>query len=121
MIKILGKEKLIAYVSGEHPKIIFKQQRSHENDNDAGIEVVRDIRLLYHMYSMTCEEITGFLKKIKHKIQSKDIRYFHSQRNAISLFDALRHNKFRVNIFLVFSSVKPGGQSPVHLISCQRN
>ena len=95
LIKILGKSELISYISGETPKITFKSQRSHENDNNAGIEIVRDIRKLYHMHSMSNEEIIAFIEKLEHKIQIKDTRYFHSQKNAISLFEALRHSKLK--------------------------
>lgn len=91
LIRIIGKDKLIQYVSGENPKIIFKEQRTHQSDNTAGVQIERDIRKLYKLYNLSNKEIDTLLNRIKKKINAKDLTYFYSQRKAIDLFEALQY------------------------------
>lgn len=89
LIEIIGKNQLISYVSGTTPKIAFSQQQPHDDGTTAGLEVLRDIRSLFHLYSSSQHEANALLNKIDQKIEMEDISYFYSQRKVISLFDAL--------------------------------
>lgn len=86
---IIGKKELIKAVSGENPKITFKQQSKHQKVTTGGVEITRDIRKIYQLHSLSNSRIKKLLDKIYNKIQEKDLHYFYSQRKAISLFDAL--------------------------------
>lgn len=92
LIDIIGKNKLITYVSGESPKITFVQQKSHDNSNTAGVEISRDIQALFRLYLMSEQRIQELFEKITQKIKTKDISYFYSQRKVISLFDAMGYH-----------------------------
>ena len=89
LIEIIGKEHLISYVYGEHPKIRFVAQQKHRQENTAGLEITRDIRSLYSLYLLSNDEITELISKIKSKVKSKDLSYFYSQQKVISMFEAL--------------------------------
>ncbi len=91
LTEIIGKEDLIAAVSGDSPTIIFKQQQERKNNNTAGIEIERDVRNLYKLYLLDDTSIDALLKKIEHKIKDKDLSYFFNQRKAIDLFEGLRY------------------------------
>ena len=93
LIEIIGKECLISYVYGEHPKITFVAQQKHRKENTAGLEITRDIRRLYSLHMLSNDEITQLISKIKDKVKSKDLSYFYSQSKVISMFEALcSHN-----------------------------
>lgn len=99
LVDIIGKESLIKFVSGNKPKICFLKQKEHENSNTAGVEITRDIRTLYNMYTLTTTQIQDLLSKINEKIETKDINYFYSQKKTISLFEALtEHSISGINI-----------------------
>lgn len=105
LTEVIGKQKLIEYVSGKNPKIIFKKQRSHQHNNTAGAEIERDIRKLYKLYSLKSKDAYGLFEKIERKINSKKLSYFFTQRKAIDLFEALRfvgENKYSKELFLNF-------------------
>lgn len=91
LIEILGKDKLINFVSGDNPKLEFIKQRNHCIDNTAGIEITRDIHTLYQLHTLSKKAIDELQLKLKTKIEAKDLSYFYSQRKVISLFESLKH------------------------------
>jgi len=118
LTEIIGKQKLIEYVSGKSPKITFKKQRRHQHNNTAGAEIERDIRKLYKLYSLKSKEVRKLFEKIERKIDNNKLSYFFTQRKAIDLFEALRfvgENKYPKELFLDFCeklniSLTPGGE-----------
>ena len=92
LIDIIGKDKLITYVSGRNPKITFYPQKEHNNTTTAGREISRDIHNLYHLYRLDNQSINKLFDKLHYKITSKDLSYFHSQRKVIDLFNALGYH-----------------------------
>lgn len=102
LTEIIGKDDLIAAVSGHLPKIVFKQQQKRKDNNTAGIEIERDVRNLYKLYLFDDNFIEILLKKIERKITEKDLSYFSNQRKAIDLFEGLRYanvNKYDSKTF----------------------
>ena len=89
LIKIIGKEELIRNVYGNHPKVEFIRQKEHQSATTGGVEIARDIRMLYRIHLYEEKEIDALVNKIKAKVQSEDAFYFYSQRKTISLFEAL--------------------------------
>ena len=89
IIGIIGKEKLVNYVSGKNPKIEFVKQRKHLFDSTAGVEISKDIRKIGFLYEMNQKSIDCLFKKITDNIKTKNTTYFFSQPKAISLADAL--------------------------------
>lgn len=92
LIDIIGKDLLIAYVSGRNPKVTFDRQKGHNNTTTAGLEISRDIQSLYRLYRLDEKSINKLFDKICQKIASKDLSYFYSQRKVIDLFDALGYH-----------------------------
>ena len=90
LIEIIGKEKLIKYVYGNKPKIKLIPQKKHISDNTAGVEIARDLRMIYRLHMLSNNEIEELLSKIRIKILQKDLSYFYSQKKAISIFDSLK-------------------------------
>ena len=90
LIEILDKEKMIAYTSGETPKISFKPQSTHQHNNTAGVEIERDVRRLYKLYSIKNKDVHKLIDKIRRRIKNKKLSYFYSQRKTIDLFEALK-------------------------------
>ncbi len=93
LIELVGKESLIEYVSGENPKIKIIEQRQHENESTAGVEITRDIRKLYRLHLLSTNEIEILLSKINKKVNTKDLSYFYTQKKAIGLFEALQYHE----------------------------
>ncbi len=89
LIDIIGKNNLIAQVSGKKPKIRFVPQAQHQYDNSGGVEITRDIRFLYQAHAQKSINIEELLSKVKSMYNTQDLTYFHSQRKAISLYEAL--------------------------------
>ena len=96
LIEIIGKDNLIESVSGANPKIEFVKQREHRIDNTAGIEITRDIRLIYGIHRLQNNEINNLLSKLKTKIKEKDLSYFYSQKKVISLFEAIKYYELEI-------------------------
>lgn len=92
LIEIIGKERLISYVSGRKPKIVFSLQKEHDCSTTAGLEISRDILSLLNLYRLDEDSINSLFDKIYRKILLRDLSYFYSQRKVISLFDALGHH-----------------------------
>ena len=97
LVSIIGKEELIRKVSGKNPSIRFIKQSAHTRGNTAGLEITRDIRMLYKMYLLTDVAVQELIKKILDRVSSRDLQYFYSQRKTISLYDAL--NEFGITEF----------------------
>lgn len=95
LTEIIGKENLITAVSGNTPKIIFKQQQKHKNNDTAGIEIERDVRSLYKLYLLDDVSVDNLLKKIERKVNEKDLLYFFNQRKTIDLFEALKYSSIK--------------------------
>lgn len=103
LVEIIGKEKLIEYVSGVDPKIEFIKQRPHRIENTAGVEITRDIRKLYNLYMLNEDDIEKLLHKITEKIEKEDLSYFYSQEKTISIFEALKYHQIDImNISIAF-------------------
>lgn len=105
LTEIVGKNKLIEYVSGKKPKIVFKKQRKHQHNNTAGVEIERDIRKLYKLYTLKSTDVSSLLEKIERKIQNKKLSYFFTQRKVVDLFEALKfvgEKKYAAELFLEF-------------------
>lgn len=103
LIEIIGKQKLIEYVSGRKPKISFIKQKKHQHHNTAGVEIERDVRKLYKLYLLRKRDISNLLDKIENRLQGKKLSYFYTQRKTIDLFDALEYvgwRKYRAEHFL---------------------
>lgn len=90
LIEIIGKQTLIEYVSGKKPKITFRKQRTHQHANTAGIEIERDVRKLYRLYSLKSSEIQKLLQKIDKRVKHQKTSYFFTQRKTIDLFEAIK-------------------------------
>jgi hypothetical protein len=56
-------------------------------------EVRKDIRKIYNAYKLSETELENLIKKIKIKIEEKDLQYFIKQENVISLVSALNELK----------------------------
>lgn len=74
---------------GKNPRIRFEQQQPSYCICNSEFDIKKDIQKLYVLQKYNNEEINDLLMKIDHKIQTKDIKYFCSQQNIISLYDAL--------------------------------
>lgn len=90
LIEILDKNKMTEYTYGENPKISFEPQRIHQHNNTAGVEIERDIRKLYKLYSAKSKDARKLIDKIRGRIKSAKHSYFYSQRKTIDLFEALK-------------------------------
>lgn len=102
LIKIIGKGELIKNVYGNHPKVEFIKQREHQATTTGGVEITRHISALYKLHMYEEDEVNALVKRVRDKVDSGDIGYFHSQRKTISLFDALLFQKidgFSVKVF----------------------
>lgn len=89
LVGIVGKEKLVNFVSGESPKITFVKQQQHLPDSSAGLKISKDIRKIYNFYQYTDKEIQDILDHVSKRIDDCDIDYFFTQSNVISLAKAL--------------------------------
>ena len=89
LVKVLGTDELLFRMYGKNPRIRFEKQEPSYQICNSEFDVTKDIRKLYVLQKYSNEEIITILKKINQKIQSKDIKYFCSQQNTISLYDAL--------------------------------
>lgn len=105
LVEIIGKQKLIEYVSGKKPKISFKKQRDHQHTNTAGVEIERDIRKIYRLYSLKDKDAQKLFDKINKRMIKNKLSYFFSQRKVIDLFDALEYvnaNQYELADFFAF-------------------
>lgn len=89
LVKVLGTDELLFRMYGKNPRIRFEKQEPSYTICNSEFDITKDIQKLYILQKYDNEEISTLLKKIDHRIQSKDTEYFCSQQNIISLYDAL--------------------------------
>lgn len=90
LVKVLNKDKVIEKVYGNNPSIKFVQQREREKIKGSSFEVVSDISKLKQIYKLHTDDAQDILIKLKRKIKNKQLEYFYSQRDVISLYDVLQ-------------------------------
>lgn len=98
LVEIIGKEKLLEFISTNKPKIKFIKQQYHKPNSNAGIEIARDIKNLYTMYFLKENDAETLQKKIQAKIKTNDSNYFYSQRKAVDMFEALTRCEINTNL-----------------------
>lgn len=89
LVQMLGPDTLNAMVYGENPKIKFKPQQNMIDRTDSEWEILNDRHLLWRLEQLSDNDINTLLAKIKDKLNSSDLTYFHDQENLISLYNAL--------------------------------
>ncbi len=89
LVKVLGADELLFRMYGKNPRIRFEQQQPSYRICNSEFDIKKDIQKLYVLQKYDNEEINDLLTKIDYKIQTKDTKYFCSQQNIISLYDAL--------------------------------
>ena len=55
------------------------------------MEIERDVRKLYRLYSLKSKDVRKLIDKIRRKIREARLSYFYSQRKTIDLFEALKY------------------------------
>lgn len=95
---VLGKEKLIEYVYGNKPKILFVSQQKACDKSSKGWEITNDIADIKNLHLRPNYDIQVFVEKITKKINNMDTNYFYNQKSLISFYDALSKQKLN-NIF----------------------
>lgn len=90
LVKILGSDKVIEKVYGNMPSIQFVQQRRRKKIEGSSFEIVSDIAKLEQIYKLHSNDAQDILNKINQKIKNQSLEYFCSQREVISLYDALQ-------------------------------
>lgn len=91
--RLLGKEKLIQYVYGNTPKIVFLRQREACNSKSGGWEIKRDISSIRQLYRFDERTTNVIIKRITENINKENLEYFYSQENLITLVDAISWKK----------------------------
>lgn len=89
LVKVLGTDELLFRMYGKNPRIRFEKQEPSYRIYNSEFDIKKDIQKLYVLQKYDNEEINALLAKINHKMQVKDTKYFCSQQNIISLYDAL--------------------------------
>lgn len=89
LVKVLGQDNLIAKVSGSKKSIEFKEQISMLPLKETDFEILRDINSLYTLYTLTDANAKNLTRKIIANIENKNISYFKTQHNVISIYEAL--------------------------------
>lgn len=89
LVKVLGQDNLIAKVYGADKRITFKEQKPMIPLKETELEIRADIYNLYNLYNLSDQEAHALIGKVEDNIRSKNIEYFKTQYNVISLYDAL--------------------------------
>lgn len=89
LVKVLGTDELLFRMYGKNPRIRFEKQEPSYKICNSEFDIKKDIQKLYVLQKYENDEINTLLTKIDHKIRSNDTKYFCSQQNIISLYDAL--------------------------------
>ncbi len=92
LVKVLGSDRMVEMVYGNHPAITFQEQSERESIEGSSFEIVSDVRRLRGVYKLRNDKAQELLKKIDKKIKQKELDYFQSQWEVIALFDALQKN-----------------------------
>lgn len=90
LVKVLSRDKVIEKVYGHNPSIKFIQQREREKIKGSSFEIVSDISKLEQIYKLHADDAQYVLDKLKRKIENKQLEYFYSQKDVISLYDVLQ-------------------------------
>jgi len=89
LVKVLGQDNLINKVYGSNKTITFKEQKSMIQLKETQLEIKLDVYNLYNLYKLTNHEANALISKIKENVKLKNIEYFKTQYNVISIYDAL--------------------------------
>lgn len=106
LIHMIGPDKLNEMVYGANPKIVFRVQSEMVSIKDTEWSTLNDRNKLWNIYNLGDVEIKKLLTRIKNKLEKQDTKYFHDQKNVISLYNALvskcqRHFKLHDNFLRV--------------------
>lgn len=83
---------MIERVYGSNPTIIFEKQSSRELIKGSAFEITSDTMQLDNTYIANQLDAQKLIEKIKDKIEKKDLKYFHSQKSVITLFNVMQKN-----------------------------
>lgn len=89
LIHMIGPDKLNEMVYGANPKIVFRVQSEMVSIKDTEWSILNDRNKLWNIYNLGDVEIKKLLTRIKNKLEKPDMKYFHDQKNVISLYNAL--------------------------------
>ncbi len=92
LVKVLGSDQMVEMVYGNHPAITFQEQSKRKLIEGSSFEIASDARRLRGIYKLGDDKVQELLEKIDQKIKQKELDYFHSQEEIITLFDALQKN-----------------------------
>ena len=92
LVKILTSDEMIERVYGSNPTIIFEKQSQRELIKGSTFEITSDTMQLDNVYRVNQVEAQRLIKKIRDKIEQKDLRYFYSQKSVITLFNVIQKN-----------------------------
>lgn len=92
LVQLLGDDEVISRVYSVNPRIIFQKQHDMIDRYNSEWEILNDCRSLRRIYALCDKDIENLIEKIQRKIDEQDLIYFHSQRNVISMYDALVSN-----------------------------
>ncbi|MDO5019181.1 MAG: AbiH family protein [Lachnospiraceae bacterium] len=92
LVKILTSDEMIERVYGSNPTIIFEKQSSREFIKGSAFEITSDTMQLDNIYRVNQLDAQRLIGKIKDKIEKKDLKYFHSQKSVITLFNVMQKN-----------------------------
>lgn len=113
LVKVLSRDKVIEKVYGQNPSIKFIQQKEQQKIEESSFEIVADISRLEQIYKFNGNDAQDILVKIKRKIGDKQLRYFYSQRDVISLYDVLQRiglsKQYRNQLLNIAYELMPSG------------
>lgn len=92
LVQLLGDNEVISRVYGANPRIIFRKQNDMIDRYNSEWEILNDCNDLWELHNLCNNDIEDLIKKIHNKIYEQDLKYFHSQSDVISLFNALANN-----------------------------
>ena len=92
LVKILTSEEVINKVYGSNPTIVFKKQSERKIIQGSPFEIASDTMQFENIYRWSRFEAQKLITKIKNKIEEKDLQYFYSQEDVITLFDVMQKN-----------------------------
>lgn len=90
LVKILTTDKMIEMVYGNHPSIIFQEQKKRMLIEGSPFEIASDTMQLGDIYRWSNLEAETLLNKITLKIKQNELNYFNSQKAVITLFNVLQ-------------------------------
>ena len=113
LVKVLSRDKVIEKVYGHNPSIKFIQQKEQQKIEGSSFEIVADISRLEQICKFNGNDAQDILVKIKRKIDDKQLHYFYSQREVISLYDVLQRiglpKQYRNQLLNIAYELMPSG------------